>query len=526
MNKYFMKRSYSVWLLALLFAGASLPFLNVLAQEAEAPAESVDKAESDTNSVTPTDAASNAPFRRRGPIVVWGRDVELKKGEQAETVVVIGGSARVHGKVDGAVVAIFGNVEITSEVREAAVAVLGNVKLGESARIRDAAVAVLGDIDADKGATVRDGAVAVGGRVEAAEGANMGGAVQSLDVPKPIKSWLIQCVLKLRPLAPKVGWVWLIAGMFFLLYFLLTGLFPRPVQACVAELTNRPATTFFLGLLTKMLVPVVFSILALTVAGVFVVPFLVAALFLGGLVGKAALLQSVGLRFARLLPSPTLQKPLLALLIGGLFITLLYNIPVIGLLTFMVVSIWGLGGAVTAAFAGLRREMPQRPPPTRQFQGVPPMPANQTGTGIPGQAEQQQVNPVPLPEALSFPRARLLERLAAGFLDIVLLSILCKICHVHGFWPFVALAYFAVMWTWKSTTVGGIILGLKVVRVDGQPMPFTVALVRALGAAFSVVVLFLGFLWIAWDREKQGWHDQIAGTVVIRMPRGTPLVCF
>jgi len=90
----------------------------------------------------------------------------------------------------------------------------------------------------------------------------------------------------------------------------------------------------------------------------------------------------------------------------------------------------------------------------------------------------------------------------------------------------VALAYFAGMWTWRGTTIGGIVLNLKVVRYDGQPMNFGVGLVRALAAAFSIVVLFLGFLWIAWSRDKQGWHDKIAGTVVIRLPRGTPLLCI
>jgi uncharacterized RDD family membrane protein YckC len=39
-------------------------------------------------------------------------------------------------------------------------------------------------------------------------------------------------------------------------------------------------------------------------------------------------------------------------------------------------------------------------------------------------------------------------------------------------------------------------------------------------------VLFLGFFWIIWDAEKQGWHDKIAGTVVVRLPRGMPLVCL
>jgi uncharacterized RDD family membrane protein YckC len=61
-------------------------------------------------------------------------------------------------------------------------------------------------------------------------------------------------------------------------------------------------------------------------------------------------------------------------------------------------------------------------------------------------------------------------------------------------------------------------------RLDGQPLTFVIALVRGLAAGFSVVVLFLGFLWIIWDKDKQGWHDRIAGTVVVKLPRGTPLV--
>ena len=133
--------------------------------------------------------------------------------------------------------------------------------------------------------------------------------------------------------------------------------------------------------------------------------------------------------------------------------------------------------------------------------------------------------PVNVPEALQYPRARLLERFAAGALDIILVTMICSFLHVRGFWPVVMLGYFAGMWTWKGTTVGGIILGLKVVRADGQPLTLPTSLVRGAAAAFSAMVLFLGFLWIAWDREKQGWHDQIAGTLVIRLPRGTPLIC-
>jgi uncharacterized RDD family membrane protein YckC len=31
-----------------------------------------------------------------------------------------------------------------------------------------------------------------------------------------------------------------------------------------------------------------------------------------------------------------------------------------------------------------------------------------------------------------------------------------------------------------------------------------------------MLVFFLGFIWVAFDKRKQGWHDKIAGTVVIR----------
>jgi uncharacterized RDD family membrane protein YckC len=191
----------------------------------------------------------------------------------------------------------------------------------------------------------------------------------------------------------------------------------------------------------------------------------------------------------------------------------LYLIPVLGLLAFMIVSVWGLGTAVTAAFAGMRREMPARP---TTFS--PPAMGGGAGGGAvppfatePGPGPTMVAPPINVPEALSYPRARLLERFAAGALDIILVTMICS--------------YFAGMWTWKNTTVGGIILGLKVVRADGQPLTLMTSVVRGLAAAFSALVLFLGFLWIAWDREKQGWHDQIAGTLVIRLPRGTPLIC-
>ena len=131
-----------------------------------------------------------------------------------------------------------------------------------------------------------------------------------------------------------------------------------------------------------------------------------------------------------------------------------------------------------------------------------------------------------MPEAWTLPRAGFWERMAAAFLDVVLVSLLGHLVGRPSWGLLVALAYFTGMWAWKGTTIGGILLKLKVARLDGQPMTFPVALVRGLSAVFSVVVLFLGFLWIAWDRDKQGWHDKIAGTTVVRLPHTQSLVCY
>ncbi len=66
-------------------------------------------------------------------------------------------------------------------------------------------------------------------------------------------------------------------------------------------------------------------------------------------------------------------------------------------------------------------------------------------------------------------------------------------------------------------TVGKLALGMKVVRQDGNVPGLGYALLReVIGKFVSAIALFLGFLWIAWSREKQGWHDVMAGTRVIR----------
>jgi len=111
---------------------------------------------------------------------------------------------------------------------------------------------------------------------------------------------------------------------------------------------------------------------------------------------------------------------------------------------------------------------------------------------------------------------------------VVLVSIVLGIlAEPHGERPrmelFALAVYGATMWKWKSTTVGGIVCDLRVVRLDGQAIDWGTAVVRALSCFLSLAVVGLGFIWIALDPEHQAWHDKIAGTVVVRVPKGTPL---
>jgi uncharacterized RDD family membrane protein YckC len=77
-------------------------------------------------------------------------------------------------------------------------------------------------------------------------------------------------------------------------------------------------------------------------------------------------------------------------------------------------------------------------------------------------------------------------------------------------------SYFAYFWTQHyGQTLGQKIAGVRVVRLDGLPMNVGTSIVRVFGYYFNGF-LFLGWLWPLWDAQRQGWHDKIAGTVVVQ----------
>ena len=97
------------------------------------------------------------------------------------------------------------------------------------------------------------------------------------------------------------------------------------------------------------------------------------------------------------------------------------------------------------------------------------------------------------------------EGLVAGYWDIIIK------------WIFPAVAVI-VFWIYKSATPGKMIMGIKIIDMKtGNPPSTSQSIIRYLGYYVSMIPLMLGIIWVAFDEKKQGWHDKLAGTVVIKI---------
>jgi uncharacterized RDD family membrane protein YckC len=78
-------------------------------------------------------------------------------------------------------------------------------------------------------------------------------------------------------------------------------------------------------------------------------------------------------------------------------------------------------------------------------------------------------------------------------------------------------------WIAKQATPGKMVIGAEIVDADTGGKPTTRQfIIRYLGYYLSTIGLLLGFVWVAFDPRKQGWHDKLANTVVVRAKRRGP----
>lgn len=136
----------------------------------------------------------------------------------------------------------------------------------------------------------------------------------------------------------------------------------------------------------------------------------------------------------------------------------------------------------------------------------------------------------------NFEYAGFWRRLMAAIVDVLILMLVIAIPltliyggqywlgekTVHGFWDFLlsyVLPFVATILFWRRFlgTPGKMLLELCVVDAkSGQRMGLGQSVIRYFAYLISMLPLGLGFIWIVFDKKKQGWHDKLAGSIVIK----------
>lgn len=94
--------------------------------------------------------------------------------------------------------------------------------------------------------------------------------------------------------------------------------------------------------------------------------------------------------------------------------------------------------------------------------------------------------------------------LVAGWVDLVVSWIMPAVVTI-------------LFWRWKRATPAKMLLKMQIVDADtGETPTVGQCILRYVGYVLAALPCGLGLLWVAWDERKQGWHDRIANTVVVR----------
>ena len=484
------------------------------------------------------------------PVLRVGSPLNLGQNSAVRDAVVIMADATIAGRV-------FGDI----------VVVLGNLRLESTAVVEGQIVVVGGVVTVVPGARLERDFAVVGGAVEAPPGFTPGGEYVLIGPPefgqamRDVTPWFTRGLLWGRVIVPGLPWVWTIVAIVLLLNVAIAVAFPGAVTASANTLATRPLATAVVGMLSLLLFAPIVTILAISVVGIIVIPFVSCALVIAWMLGKVSVAQWVGSRVIRQDDPDSRGQALRSMLIGFVLICLVYMVPLLGLAAWAMIGVLGLGAATLTAMAGLKRERPAPPP---QPVAPPPVPGpGPSGPGgpIPDFAPMASASvdpflaessapvsaaaasgPAPPPftaapaaaaisvgDLLACPKAGFLDRFVAAVLDVFLVAMAYNLLDFNvwrndvNMFFLLLIAYHIVFWAWKGTTVGGIVCSLRLVKTNGTALQPADAVVRGLAGLFSVAALGLGFLWILRDPERQSWHDRIAGTYVVSVPRSWPL---
>lgn len=419
---------------------------------------------------------------------------------------------------------VFGDVTIDGRVEHDVVVTMGSARVGPAAVIEGSLAVIGGSATIAEGATVGRDLMVIGGTLNAPPAFSPGAYQIIVGSPwlgamlDDVAPWMTRGLLWGRLIVPGLTWIWAVVGIFFLLYLVLNTVFDRAVGAAADVIGTRPLSTFMAGMLVLLLAAPVIALVAATVIGLLLVPFLVCALLVAALIGKVAVARAIGRTVIRSDADEGRASAAIAFAVGFGLLTLAYMVPVIGFVTWALATVIGLGAA-TITFRGmLRRERPV-PPAAPAPPAAPLTPAAPVETP---HAAAVAAAPVYTSGLAQYPRATFLDRVAAFALDAILIAIAGAAMDLErydGLYPLALLAYHIAFWAWKGTTLGGVICSIRVIRTHGAELRPADAVVRGLASVFSLVALGIGCLWMLQDAESQMWHDKIAGTLVVKVPR-------
>jgi uncharacterized RDD family membrane protein YckC len=524
--------------LGLILALLSCPALSAQEPSQEPVLQSAPNSQPDSDPSPPVVTT----YRSSRDIIRTGVDVLIAAGEEANNIQVFGADLIVEGDVTGDIEVIGGRARIRGRVD-------GDVfNVGKGVWVENGGL-VEGDVVGFGAGVFREDGSTIRGQV-----GNYGIALLPHQVRDQAVLFFKECVVLGRPLSFRVGFVWVVWLVMLLLHALLAVIFPGATEATIRAMRERPGGTALLGILGLPLAVFALTLITFTAVGILVIPFLLVAGVLGLAIGRIALLRVIGGRFLHILGvQPNI--PAAEFAIGAVVATALFTIPYVGIFTWMVFFLWALGGVLMALFRRSPRPVQAslsspvadltQPTPTLSIPTPSHAPTDPTVPTFPS-PETPPLEPSPQPAPPSFqtpsieevfgaPRPGMGRRFAALAIDWLPILVVVGLfpdrigfIYVDDLSFYLRLALGVTYYTWmisrKGTTLGGMILGMRVVRLDGRPMDRNVALVRALTAILSLFSLGLGWLWAVWDERRQTWHDRLAGTVLIRDDRQDPLI--
>ena len=426
--------------------------------------------------------------------VVTGGSYKLDAGQSTSGgVVLIGSNGTIGGNVDGDLVMIGSKASFSGTVNGDFVVIGSNLRI-------------------DAGAVTNGDFVSLASEAKGADELKVNGDRVILDTfspAVPIVKEVFVNIAQLRPMSPFSAFSWTLAIIVLIVRLLLGLIFPKAFAATDTILGERPIPSFLIGLAVILGSAVLSFLLVITLVGIIALPFLGLAIFILDLFGCTSVCYWIGKRIV-----PQIAERSYATyvwIIAGTAVTwVLYCIPVIGFIAAGVMSLLGFG---TFSIYLVERYRPTAPQPL-------------TPTTAPAQAANPPAAlsvPLALPSvepafAVSLPRAQFFPRLVANLIDLaVLYALLSSLHFTRATLPCWVLYRFG-MFAWRSSTLGQIVLNLRVQKPDGSSLvgDYSSALIRALSSLLSLIPLGLGFIWILFNRELEAWHDKISGTYVVQ----------